>query len=301
MAAPNTTYNWSKKKLWNQTPTQGNFNTTDNGNWVDSQLAPYTQDWNKGYDAIASEGQYAKNTKGKFTVTQNNAHGVWQKLLNRSNANFCNMTYYVPLFVNAIQIDLGITGSTAQARLTRDFYPHNITIPMFNISGQCYSTAHYGSLIEYIHMAQHESLNSVNKRSNLIQFYLKSTEANAPPAANHGLSVIFTKNAQVQKIVGGHGHILCQGYINTISRTSTTGDHRPTWQAQFVVSQMISSNIFEEQVASEKETGTWLSILAGTHSQNWLTPQNESNNKKTLASVLGNTSNVTNSIQGSTS
>lgn len=298
---PGIPYNWKngKIKLWDTTPPSSSFATsTGTGStgfqyqqWVNSRLAPFSQDWNSGYDATAT------------SISSDN----WKSLLNHANANFCNAEYYVPLFVNAVQIDLGISGSTAQAHRTRDFYPHNITIPSFTISGQCYSTAHYGALTEYIHMAQHHALTHNNGTPDLVQFYLSSSVGTAPEGGRtSGPHVALTLNgtttkAYNQKIVGGHSEIMCLGYISTIARTHATGEHRPSWQAEFIVVQMLRSPLFTEQTASEKETGTWLSILSGTKSQDWLDKYNEANNVKTLRGVSAGANSAISSLGGGSS
>lgn len=308
---PRHAYDWTngKYQLWDANPPTNQFKigqgtNTDGyayGAWRGGkQLAPYSQDWTSGFDAVASDGRYDKTTAG-FVPNPNKdtTNTIWQSLLGHANANFCNTQYYIPLFVHALQIDLGISGSSAQSRYTRDFYPHNIVIPSFTIVGQSYSTAQYGSMAEYIHMAQHRSLND----SDLIQFYLEGTKDTQAQGTHSGGPKVVYRDPNghlvaehlVQKIVGRHGRIICQGYINSFTRTHTRGDHRPVWQAQFIVSNMLSSPIYTDAVVLEKETDTWLSILHGTknvptRSQNWLTNQNMKNNKKTLRAVHASSS-----------
>lgn len=316
---PNYAYDWTngKYQLWDSNPPSSAF-TIGQGTNIDGyaygawpggkQLAPYSQDWNSGYDAVATDGRYSKDTNGNWVpdMAKDTTNTVWASLLGKSNSNLCNQQYYVPLLVDGVQVDLSISGSSAQSRATRDFYPHNIVIPSFTISGQCYSTAQYGAMAEYIHMAQHRALNN----SDLIQFYLEGTAdtlaqgtfSATPKVTYRDPNGHLVAQHLIQKIVGRHGRIIAQGYINTFMRSHSMGDHRPTWQIQFIVSNMLSSPIYTDAVVTEKETDTWLRILHGTQkvptrSQNWLTQQNQKNNKKTLRSVG---SSSVNSIQGIT-
>ncbi len=298
MALPSNAYNWldGKIKLWDQNPPGSGFASTvatgalgfQYQTWPNSQLAPFSQDWTKGYDAVASD---LTDTQSRTTK--------WQTLLTYANGNFCNSSYYVPLFMNQVDIAFSISGSMAQSRLTRDFYPHNIVIPEFTISGQCYSTAHYGALIEYIHMAQHAALHTVNGKSDLIQFYLQASQGLASGTRNQGPKVTLnlktdntTTTATNQKIVGAYQEMKCLGYIRTIQRTHQTGVHRPTWSAQFVVVQMLNSPLFTESQVGEKATNTWLHILSGTKSQDWQTALNRKNNEVTLKAVASRTPNI---------
>jgi hypothetical protein len=298
---PAIPYNWNNPsiKLWDDTLPSSEFASTIGPGalgftyqqWPNGQLAPVSQDWNSGYDARASQVAYQNR---------------WRNLLKHANANFCNSEYYVPLFVNDLKIDLGISGTTAQSQKTRDFYPHNITIPSFTIQGQCYSTAHYGALTEYIHMSQHNALINHSGTPDLVQFYLARSIGTVPEGGRtDGRKVTLEINnekpiphAYNQNIVGGHGKIMCLGYIDTISRSHQAGNHRPTWTAHFIVVQMLRSPLFTESEAFEKPTQTWLAMLHGTKSQNWLTKQNEKNNVKTLQSVAGATNNVISTLGG---
>src|ERR1700761_8656228 len=115
MAVTKNPYPTSEPKAqpWGLSTNSKAFNVTEADSWK-GNLAPGSQDWVHGYDAIASDRRYKKTPgavdwltakKGdnieKDNTDQTKTH--WAHLLAHSNAQFCvhfnNTYYYYPLFV----------------------------------------------------------------------------------------------------------------------------------------------------------------------------------------------------------
>jgi hypothetical protein len=273
-------YNWSSYPQWGDSGFASAIKTP-------GEVAPYSFDVSTGYDAEV----------GRLDDTPRPGlpGGKRAKALSFSNANFCDGAYYFPLFVNGLEIDFSISGSKAQSQMTRDFYPHNMVLPGFNLRGQCYDQTSYGELCEFVHAAQHRAFNN---KDFLIQLYVQGSVYPGRQGNRTGKQGV-TVNGKLQSnqiIKGQHQPVICLGYIMTMPREHKQGDYAPTWECQFMVANMLSGP-YTDGIAYNVRTGNWLNVLTGngssaTHSQNFTNPANLAENKKNLAWAAKNSANV---------
>lgn len=81
-----------------------------------------------------------------------------EQALARANGILSNKAHRVRFFVTDLEIDIGLSGQTGQGRRTRDFYPHNIVMPVYKVTGICLDQQDYSTLVEFIHEAQHQAI-----------------------------------------------------------------------------------------------------------------------------------------------
>lgn len=268
-------YNWTSGRL----PQWGDAGFS--GSQANGEVAPWSQDFNHGYDSVV----------GRLNPTKR------AQALQAANATFCDGQYYFPLFISNVAIDFGISGSTAQAQLTRDFYPHHMTLPGFQLTGQCYDQTSYGMLCEFVHNAQRQAFGQrANTNAPVIQLYVAGgVYPNAqgtlqPPQTTLGVTYNGTTNYN-QSVKGQHKPILCLGYIMTIPREHTTGEYAPIWTVSFMVSDMLAGP-YQDNLGTTVQQSNWLALLKGSGAQNFGTRANLAQNKKVLAFAQANSVNV---------
>lgn len=164
----------------------------------------------------------------------------------RANAVLCDGIEKVEFFVHEMTINLGISGTTSQARYTRDFYAHNILLPSLKIKAQCLDQGDYGVLTEFVHQAQKKAVGEA--ANNIMQLEIKGG----------GFKVV---NPIMR---GPHKRTCAQGFVPRIERRYKTGEFAPIFNFEFTVSQSFEG-LYQDIAASvyENEQSNWVSILEG--------------------------------------
>jgi hypothetical protein len=163
-----------------------------------------------------------------------------------ANAILCDGTSKVEFFVQEITLNVGISGTTSQARYTRDFYAHNIILPSLAVKAQCLDQGDYGVLTEFIHQAQKKAVG--NAANNITQLEIKGGGIKVP--------------RPIMK--GPHERTCVQGFVLRIERKYKKGEYAPIFDFNFSIAQSfagiyegISASVFENQQTS------WVSVLEG--------------------------------------
>jgi len=164
----------------------------------------------------------------------------------RANAILCDGTSKVEFFVQEITLGVGISGTTSQARYTRDFYAHNIMLPSLTVKAQCLDQGDYGVLTEFIHQAQKKAVG--NAANNITQLEVKGG----------GIKV----NRPIMK--GPHKRTCVQGFVLRIERKYKKGEYAPIFSFNFSIAQSFAG-IYEGVAASvyENQQTSWVSVLEG--------------------------------------
>lgn len=152
----------------------------------------------------------------------------------------------VLFFVSELTLNIGISGTTSQARYTRDFYAHNIVLPSLKVNAQCLDQGDYGVVTEFIHQAQKKAVG--NAANNTTQLEINGG----------GIKV----RRAIMK--GPHKRTCAQGFIPRIERKYKQGEYAPIFTFNFTVAQSFEG-IYEDVAASvfENEQASWVSILEG--------------------------------------
>lgn len=221
----------------------------------------------------------------------------------RANASMNDGKYQWPMFVHDVQIDLSLAGNTAQAKMTRDFYPHHFVMPSFVIQGQALDQADYGNLCEFLHQAQHLSVD----QGKLLQFYLgarglpvgNNEEQGAADPGKRGVYVNNNSGSNFipnQMMRGVHQKILCQGYIGTMPRQHRKAMISPIYSFEFVVAEMLDGP-YQDSLNDQPTETDWhvllqdSSFLTIDHKLKW-------NNQWILKWITKNSENIFNSGSG---
>lgn len=224
------------------------------------------------------------NNKG-YDVTTMVSPARRELAYKRANANLCDGIFWWPMFVTDIGIDLALSGSRAQSRLTRDFYPHNFTQPSFVVQGQSLDQRDYGALTDFVHYTQRNSLQG----GKLVQLFVDGKGIDG--GRTHGRGVVKNgKRFTNQGIRGSHQTILCQGYVNKMPRQHQRGVFSPTYSFSFVVADMIAGP-YHEDIVQVQQQMTWVDILKSTETFKVNQALLKENNK-VLGWAKNNSSNI---------
>lgn len=164
----------------------------------------------------------------------------------RANGVLSDGISKVLFFVSELTLNIGISGTTSQARYTRDFYAHNIVLPSLKVKAQCLDQGDYGVVTEFIHQAQKKAVG--NAANNTTQLEINGG----------GIKV----RRAIMK--GPHKRTCAQGFIPRIERKYKQGEYAPIFTFNFTVAQSFEG-IYEDVAASvfENEQESWVSILEG--------------------------------------
>lgn len=244
-----------------------------------SAAAGFIQDTDKGYDIISMRNDQ------RFKAAMTYANGVLSD--NRMK---------MPFFVTDVSIDWSLAGKTAQARLTRDMYPHNFVQPSFLVKGVSLNQEFYGEMCEYIHQAQHDALSG----GKLIQLNIVPgklwprggwgrTKGRGVRTGNSVSKIIDSINAVNQSMRGPHKPIVAQGYIGTMQRKHTKGIYVPTWEMKFIVATMLEGP-YTEDLVTIKQQQNWVDVVKSVSI--FQTAWYVQNDKQNLAWVEQNAPNI---------
>jgi hypothetical protein len=171
-----------------------------------------------------------------------------------ANGQLHDGTYYVPLLITDVRIDIALGGSTAQSQYKRDFYARSFTQPSFIIEGVSLDQKDYGVICEFVHQAQTKSLFASGGTPALTQLLIYGTKwpSNTGP--------IYTNNG-LQSVKGPGSPILAKGHISTMPRVHEQGVYAPTYSFAFTVETMMDG-LYQDTVSSGSQLTTWAAIMA---------------------------------------
>jgi hypothetical protein len=208
------------------------FNTSSLPIFKPTSWVGVTQETEQGYDIRAPRISEARRTAA----------------FARANGILSDGETKVLFFVSETSLNIGISGTTSQARYTRDFYAHNIVLPSLTVKAQCLDQRDYGVLTEFVHQAQKKAVG--NTDFNVTQ--LEVTEGWGIPHAKQPITR------------GTHKRTCAQGFIPRIERKYKQGEYAPIFSFNFTVIQSFAG-IYKaiEKNVYENEQASWVEILEG--------------------------------------
>lgn len=152
-----------------------------------------------GYKQLDTNG-FWDITKGLGVNVPNRPPDKDGKLINGANASLTYNGYMIGLWVNGINTDFALNGTTGQGPFNQDFYPHNLNTPTLAISGQTVNGRQKNRLSDFIRWTHSQTIKkSSNDPSSLVLFRLNTNKQ---------------YNVRTQK--GSPSPFTVYGYIDTI-------------------------------------------------------------------------------------
>lgn len=145
------------------------------------------------------------------------------------------------MWVSDVEAQFAMTGSTAQSRAYRRFYPHNFAQPTCTISGQCPNQYEMGRLAEFIRDSQLLQLED----NPLLKFRL------------------FTQGKDTARPLqkGKHRRISISGYVLNVPRTAERWVNAPEYRLEFAIAKAEHFLGLQDQVVSRVRLSNILDAL----------------------------------------
>lgn len=129
----------------------------------------------------------------------------------------------VGLWVNGVDSDFSLGGSTAQGPTRRDFYAHNFVQPKLTISGQTTNNYEYNRLAAFIRRAQLQSIN------------LDLPSGDIPPSALRMMIWTPSEVKNGRTVRGRHSDIEVEGFIPMVRAGAERFVTAHSYQFDFVI------------------------------------------------------------------
>jgi hypothetical protein len=277
------------------------------------QAYPIMNEWNYAQNAVAASQPVSKGYDIAATRLSTARRSA---ALNSTNAILSSPIdggFQMSLFVTATNIDSALAGTTAQARLTRDFYAHNFIQPTIQCMGLSMGQEDFGLLCEFVHAAQHYAMN--NGQGGLVQLFVAGRNNPAPYGtvfdrgfnrnrpSNRGNRKVSVSGSSSganngtwwnQNLHGTHNSILAQGYINSMPRQHQQFEYVVEWELDFTVS-VILDGIYNDypgfnsaSLLQDSNNNLMAGVQANALS---ITAALQKKNKAALAYAASNSSN----------
>jgi hypothetical protein len=154
------------------------------------------------------------------------------------------------LFIEEIETDLSLSGSTGQGLHTRDFYPHNFVQPNYTLRCQAPGQREYGRVAEFVRKAQRNCLVRNTRMALLV------------PGSRWPL---------VKHMKGPRKPFYAFGYVTSMPRIHRAHDPAPSYEIQFLIAQ-VRSGIFQDTPYTAYKLARWSDIVDNIISKNLVSP-----------------------------
>lgn len=235
-----------------------------------------------GYDAAAANPGTARKSTAENKISGYLASG--------------NGGYQLGLFATSIDMDTELSGSTAQSKFVQDFYPNNFVQPAITVSGWCLDQEDYGTLCEFVHYCQTQSLQaSAGWPSSMTQLVILGRSSLASGSAYTGtirglpdgtdgantkygpftsaraVTATYQKGASAynQSVKGDHDTIIAKGYVATMPRIHQQFEYAVQWQFSFIIAAMLHGLYKDNDKSTVRlpgvagsGSGTWVDMLS---------------------------------------
>ena len=172
-------------------------------------------------------------------ISTNQGYDVWGGVIQGTPPRWNGLLYYKsdssayqPLWVYEVKTGFSLSGTTAQSRSVRSFFPHNRVQQSVIVSCQCPNQLVYGQTVEWIRESQ-------KKLSTSVQL------------------TIFSKNMPVK---GLGSPIHAEGYIKNVSRRHVRFEYAPELEFEFLVERVFSESSSDRGVKM-RILNSWKDII----------------------------------------
>lgn len=151
----------------------------------------------------------------------------------------------IDLWVTDNESDFGIAGQTAQSRMRRTFFPHNLSQTAYSITGQCPNQEEYGRLTEFVRSAQVSALTSQTLMRLII-----------PEAGLPGGRTMKGRRKAIDAI----------GYVQAMPRSHERFVNAPSYTFSFIISRSLAG-LFQDEAVRVNYIKSWSEIFENPHFQ----------------------------------
>lgn len=205
--------------------------------------------------ALSARSVYPQlNTKAGYDATA--SAGFDGPTVGNASANLY-VTTFPPfyLWVYEVQASFGLSGSTGQSQMLREFFPHNINDVTLTVTGQCANTTQYNKLAQFVRTQQWLALKNISNgtpSTALVALQLNSTyDGKTAPSV-----------PKTPTYKGPHRPWLVTGYITSIAAGATAHEVAPEFTFGFeVVTANDQSGIWSDETVQASQLKGLLNLL----------------------------------------
>lgn len=196
----------------------------------------------------------------------------------KANGRFINILgEYIDLYIEDIQSDFSMAGSTGQSRTLRQFFPHNMVQPSIQVTGISTNSHHYNKLAAFIRVSQHLALAGQRLRESDIPFR-NILDANGHVVAIPTIRFLIsngTKDFDIPRhgrtIKGIHKPWRLEGYVKSMAAGAERFQQAPRFAFEFLIAQS-QSGIWHDHAVVGDQIRSWMQIFRGGGKHGFIRP-----------------------------
>lgn len=186
--------------------------------------------------------------------------------LQGTNARFINVLgEYIDFYIEDIQADFSMAGSTGQSRTLRQFFPHNFVQPSIVVSGTQPNSHQYNRLAAFIRVTQHLSLSGL-RLGNDNKPVRTATDAQGNVFIKETVRLLISNGTKDYNVIHGrnvkgiHKPWRLEGYIKSMQAGAEHFQQAPQYQFEFLVAKS-QSGIWKDHAVLGDQIRSWTEIF----------------------------------------
>jgi hypothetical protein len=158
----------------------------------------------------------------------------------------------IDFYIEEIETNFAMSGTTAQSRNVRQFMPHNVVQPAIKVKGRAPDNHQYNRLASFVRSSHYHALHYGEDTRKTITTSGKKvkTETVRLWIKNGQTPEVWNGNGNRKSVKGIHVPWLVEGYIKSIS----AGGERFNFQPEFEFEFYVAESIFKQ---GEQNLGMW--------------------------------------------
>lgn len=192
------------------------------------------------------------------------------------NAQFVNqLNEDLWFWVDDFEANFEITGSTAQSKRTRQFYPHNLAQPSVTVTGVAPSNRFFNDIASFVRAAQSYStagreLRMAGLTANDYRTMIgPDSKPIYRPTMRLNLYARHQKNAAHNKL---HLSWNLEGYVKTIRAGGEKENFAPTFTFEFIIAEVVGheKHLFDDDLVRGREILSWMDVFKSMGRKGWI-------------------------------
>lgn len=202
--------------------------------------------------------------------------GTPKTKLEKTNARFINVLgEYIDFYVEDIQADFSVAGSTGQSRTLRQFFPHNMVQPSIVVSGTQPNSHQYNRLGAFIRVSQYLALAGLRLRDDNTP--VRNATADGRNFIIQTVRLLIsngTKDVVVpsgRTIKGVHRPWRLEGYVKSMQAGAERFQQAPAYAFEFIIAES-QSGIWQDHAVIGDQIRSWMQIFQSAGKNGFVRP-----------------------------
>jgi hypothetical protein len=194
----------------------------------------------------------------------------------QKNAQFVNqLNEDVWFYVDDFEANFEVTGSTAQSKKTRQFYPHNMAQPSVTVTGVAPSNHFYNELASFVRAAQYYSVSGRELRMAGLttQDYRTMTGPSGKPIYRPTMQFnLYARNQKSAPHNKLHLSWKLEGYVKNIRAGGEKANVAPTFTFEFIIAEVSGheKHLFDDDLVRGRAILSWMDVFKSAGGKGWI-------------------------------